>query len=377
MRTLVVGAGPAGLGLALEQARAGADVTVVEQRLPGEDPGWGVTLRDRAFDAVGLGDMEGGVALKGRRLVMDGEIAVDLPNPAAGHLVTMARATFLGHMRERCEAAGVRFRFGVDGASLPDDVLDRYDLVVGADGVHSAIRNRFADAFRPTIGRGESWFAWLGTPALFDKLTVLVRTGDLPLLGWAYRYAPDRSTLIVEVTDPTFHAHIENRPHREVVERLEVELAAELGGEPILMDAGMRWRRFPMLACATTVWRNVVLLGDAAHTAHYSQGFGTLLALDDAVTLATTLREAPDIQTALARYQGIQGPKIREHQETCTTSMRWAEAMARAASVADRRGLDALIAKRWPDNAVTAGPLEERMVPTANVPRPRTPVTAG
>jgi len=360
MHILVLGAGPAGMAfaIAMKQHDPSHQITVVDRRGPADTPGWGVTLRDNAFGFVlGEGFSEG-VAMKGRAMWLRGKKIIDLPNPPIGHLVTMARSTFLDALQARAEALGVDFRWQTDGRSFPDSVLDDHDLVVAADGASSPSRARFAEVFEPQSFPGENWFAWLGTSCPFPKLSILVRDAGLPSLAWGYSYAPGHSTLIVEVTAATHEAQgLADLSAAQTCERLSDHFAEELQGHSVQADGAFRWRRYPNLINKRLVHRNLVLIGDAAHTTHFSQGFGTIFALDDAKALADALAES-SIPEALASYEAGQQPKIAAYGDTCTQSMRWAEAMTQATDAADEAALRQLIDARWPDNAVVAGPMD-------------------
>lgn len=356
MDILVVGAGPAGLAFAIAHAQrsGGPRITVVDRRSLDASTGFGVTLRSGAFESVGLGTLVTGPALEGRALWYRGDQIVDLPNPDAGHLVTVARDELVGALRRRAEALGVTLRFGVEGKVLP---LEDYDLVVAADGSSSALRARFAEVFRPTVEDGGNVFAWLGTTRVFRKLSVLLRDDDVPLLAWAYQYAEHRSTLIVEVSADTFARSAIDTDTASKVEHL---LGAELDGHRVLTGPGPRWQRFPNLRCARLVHDNVVLVGDAAHTTHFSQGFGTLFALDDANVLAESIAGSGSLSDALQTYEQTQQPKVEAYQATCTESMRWGESVTRALDARDDATVRQLVRARWPDNTVTPGPLDAR-----------------
>ncbi len=350
---VVVGAGPAGLAFAISLARAGAGhrITVVDRRAVGDVHGYGVTLRAPSLAPLELGPLIQGPALEGRALWFRGAPLVDLPNPAAGHLVAMSRGELIRALVRRAEGLGVSLRW-----QTPADRVDpaEHDLVVAADGASSALRERLATTFAPSVTYGANHFAWLGTSRVFRKLTIMVRDEDVPMLAWAYQYAEDRSTLIVEVSQATFGRV---QPTPADVARI---LAQELEGHPVLGSPGSVWPRFPTVRCAELVHENVVLIGDAAHTTHYSQGFGTLFAFDDAQVLSQALLEAPSIDEALSRYAHTQQPKVAEFQDTSTQSMHWAEAVVRAADVRDEAAIRAQVALRWPENAVTPGPLDPR-----------------
>jgi len=350
---VVVGAGPAGLAFAIARAASvpGDCITVVDRRPAGARPGFGITLRSGAFEALGIGDLLQGPALQGRALWYRGVRVIDLPNPDQGQLVTMARSSLVEALVRRAVALGVDVRWEVDAADI---ALEGYDLVVGADGASSPLRARLAEHFRPVVEEGQNWFAWLGTTRLFPKLTIAMHDEEIPLLAWAYQYAEDRSTLIVERSTDSFAP-----PMADALETLSRVLRPELEGHPVLAaGSAPRWRRFPTVRCERLVHDNVVLIGDAAHTTHFSQGFGTLFALDDAHTLCRSLEERGSPADAARAYEATQQPKIEAYQATCAQSMRWGESVTRALDAADDEAVRELVEARWPDNAVTPAPLD-------------------
>jgi anthraniloyl-CoA monooxygenase len=360
MRALIVGAGPAGLSLATLLAETGhwVEVTIVERNTPDESTGWGVTLRSNALSFLGLGDAVAMPRLQGRALYYRGERVVDLPNPPDVHLATVSRAELLRALRERSTKAGVQLRFGIDGSSLSDLELAGYDLVVAADGASSAVRQRFPEAFQPRVIPGRNRYAWLATPALFRKLTILVRDEDVPLLAWVYQYSETLSTLIIECADATYErSSLFKLSPEACCAALARIFQRELGGQPVLSLPSMRWQHFPILSCRRLVHQNLVLVGDSAHTTHYSQGFGTMFAFDDALTLHTALAGTTDIRQGLAAYEAAQQPKIENYQQISVKSMQWAETMVDAAVHRDEGKVFELIAARWPNNAVTDSPM--------------------
>ena len=361
MKILVVGAGPAGLSFAtlMAEAERRAQVTVIERGAASEEPGWGVTLRDNALSFLGLGDPSAMKALEGRAFFHRGERVVDLPNPAT-HLVTVSRAELTRILGERSARAGVDIVYETDGATLSDADLARYDVVVGADGANSGIRRRFAEAFGPTATQGDNEYAWLATPATFSKLTILLRDEEVPLLAWAYGYSENRSTFIVECSAAAFASETSFRgPADGCCRRIAEVFESELGGQPVLHGPAFRWQRFAMISCQRLAHRNVALVGDAAHTTHFSQGFGTMFAFDDAIALHAALMSAPDTAHALESYEASQRPKIENFQATSAKSMRWAEQMVAAGARRDDRAVRDLIAARWSNNEVTQGPLDD------------------
>jgi 2-polyprenyl-6-methoxyphenol hydroxylase-like FAD-dependent oxidoreductase len=359
MKVLIVGAGPAGLSLATLLAEGGRCRTIdlVERTASDEAVGAGITLRNDSLSFLGLGESLPVRRLQGRSLWYRGTRVVDLPYPPGIHLVTTSRTELLRALRRRCHDAGVEVAFGTDGARTADARLATYDLVVAADGARSALRQRHQSAFGVTARAGLNRYAWFRTQAPASSLSIFVGDAATPLIGWAYESSADLSTLIVECGDSTFRklemasmcAGLCGRMIARAFER-------ELDGEAVVADTPFRWRRFTGLTCRRLFHDNLVLIGDAAHTTHFSQGFGTAFAFDDAVALAAALASASDLSAALQMYESSQQPKIHLFQKTATHSMEWAESLARAAEDGDEPSVHTLIAARWPNNEVTASP---------------------
>jgi anthraniloyl-CoA monooxygenase len=350
MRVLVVGAGPAGLSFAILMAEAGRcrEITVIERNAASENPGWGVTLESDALPLLGFGDALSNEKLEGRAFWYRGERILDLPNPPGVPLVTVSRAELLRLLRQRCTKAGVQLMFDTDAAELTEADLERADLIVAADGANSSVRQRYVHAFAPAVARGRNCYAWLATPKAFHKLTILVRNEKLPLLAWGYKYSDRMSTLIVECTEQTFKRPTISQTSAEMCCAAIAEtFARELDGHPVLSGTALRWQRFRAASCRRLFHRNVVLIGDAAHTTHFSNGFGTMCALDDALALHIALGDTTNITCALEAYEASQQPKIERFQATSMASMQWAEAMIDAAEDQHDGKVRELIAARW------------------------------
>jgi anthraniloyl-CoA monooxygenase len=359
LKILIIGAGPAGLSFAalMGGARRRHSITVLERQAADTTPGWGITLRDHALPFLGLDSRIVTESLNGRALRRGADLLVDLPNPPDVHLVTFPRATLIAALADVCRSRQVLLRFGVDAHSLSDDDLGGYDVVVAADGARSTIRQRYAHAFKPTIAEGRNWFTWLGSDASFDKLTVLLSEGDPTLLGWAYRYSPDRSTFIVECTEPTYQRmRFSEKPVTETCAAIGRAFKPGLNGRSILAAASIQWQRYPVLSCERLTHQNVVLIGDASHTTHFSQGFGTMFAFDDALGLHNALEHESRVEEALASYQSTQRLKIAQFQSTAGQSMHWSERLLDSAERGDEAATQELIAARWRNNAVTTSP---------------------
>ncbi len=218
---------------------------------------------------------------------------------------------------------GVELRFShrLDGL---DEIENETDLVIGADGLNSLVRRSDEAAFAPTIDYFSNHFAWFGTPRSFDTLTqTFIRDQQGVLNAHHYRYAPQMSTFIVESDHDSFVAHGFAEMDESESARACAELFSEtLQGAPLLAN-NSTWRRFPRLWCENWVSRKRVILGDAAHTAHFSIGSGTRLALEDAIALVKALDENNDLEEALVDFQQQRQPIARKLVDAANTSARW------------------------------------------------------
>jgi len=360
MKILIVGAGPAGLSFAalMLEADRSHSITILERNPAERTPGWGITLRDHALSFLRLDPRLATQSLDGRALRYRGELTIDLPNPPGVCLVTFPRAALIAALADACCDRGVHVTFGVDAALLSENDLAGYDLVVASDGAHSAIRHRYAVMFKPAVMQGRNRYAWLGAATPFDKLTILLTDESAPLLAWAYKYTSDRSTFIVECTEQTYErSGLGGRSAHDACAMIDDAFAPVLQGQPVLAGRSIQWQSYRTISCEKLTYRNIVLLGDAAHTTHFSQGFGTMFAFDDALSLQTAFESGRDVAEALATYESMQRPKVAEFQATAAISMQWSERLLESAENRNEALTRELIAARWPHNEVTASPL--------------------
>ena len=329
MRIAVVGAGPAGLYFATlwRKRHPGDEVTVYEQNPAGATFGFGVVFSDRAPDFLRADDPETADLITPRMEtwqditpVHRGErIAIDGVGFSA-----IGRLAFLRLLEARARAVGVEPRYG---APVRLDALGGFDLVVGADGVNSTVRGALAAELGTALSHLANRFVWYGTTKRFETLSqTFVETGLGTFNAHHYRYAPGMSTFIVECDPETWtRAGFDRTGPEETRAICEAAFADTLEGHALVSNKSV-WRAFPFVANARWSQGNRVLIGDALHTAHFSIGSGTRLALEDAIALAAALAEAPnDLREGLARYEAARRPVADKLVAASRASAAWYE----------------------------------------------------
>jgi 2-polyprenyl-6-methoxyphenol hydroxylase-like FAD-dependent oxidoreductase len=287
MRVSVVGAGPAGLffSLLLKRRRPDADITVCEQNPRDATFGFGVVFSRGALEFLARDEPHMHARLTGameswpmQRIVHRG-VAVDIDGNGFSAL---GRLRLIQILAEECEKAGVKIEFHTALDALPPG-----DWVVGADGVNSKVRTLLEGQFRPRVEMLTNKFVWYGTPQPFDCLTLTFRESEHgAFVAHHYRYSPQMSTFIVECDEATWRrAGLDRMGDAESRAYCERVFAADLGGKPLVSNKSA-WRNFPLLTNERWIAGNVVLIGDALRTGHFSIGSGTRLAFDDAIALA-------------------------------------------------------------------------------------------
>jgi anthraniloyl-CoA monooxygenase len=351
MRILSIGGGPAGLYFALLAKRADPRhaIRVIERNRPYDTFGWGVVFSDQT-----LGNLEAADPESAREIVGAFNHWDDIDVHFKGRTITsgghgfcgIGRKRLLNILQRRCEALGVELVFEKDVADDQQAAREfGADLVIAADGINSRIRTRYAETFRPDIDTRRCRFVWLGTKKLFPAFTfAFEKTEHDWFQAHAYQYDGDTSTFIVETPEENWkRAGLDRMSQEDGIAFCERLFAKYLDGHTLMSNAAhLRgsaiWIRFPRVICASWIHWNtldgrrvpVVLLGDAAHTAHFSVGSGTKLAFEDGIALARALAAQPDdLPAALARYEAERSVEVLKIQNAARNSTEWFENVER------------------------------------------------
>ncbi len=344
MRIAIIGGGPGGLYCAALLRRLDQDheITVWERNAPDDTFGFGVVFSDETLGGIELADPTVFAAMR-RELARWDDIDVRFRGTittSGGHgFSAMSRRALLGILQRRCAELGIPVCYRTPAPAL-DTLRAQHDLVIAGDGANSAVRGQCAEAFGAAVQWGRSRYMWLGTDLVFEAFTFDVREtphGVVQLHGYPYRH--DASTMIVEM-----HEEVWQRGFAPIAanglgpgQNDEASIAAiadcfaDLLGGAALHGNNSRWLAFPTVR--TKTWRQrasagrgaVVLLGDAAHTAHFSIGSGTKLAMEDALALAAGLHVQPDLDRALAGYEAERRPVVESTQRAAQASREWFE----------------------------------------------------
>jgi anthraniloyl-CoA monooxygenase len=340
MRVAIAGGGPGGLYAAISlKARDPSHQIIVFERNRADDTfGWGVVLSEETLGNLAANDPESAAAIREHFAYWD-DVAVvrgDSRVVSSGHgFCGIGRKRLLLILQERAQALGVELRFEAEIEDVAALMAD-HDLVIAADGLNSRARAAFADVFRPEIDVRPNKFVWLGTHQKFDDAFTFIFE-ETPH-GWvwahAYQFDADTATFIVESTEATWDRFgFGDMTRDESIATCERIFAAHLDGHKLISNAGhlrgSAWINFPRVLCERWHHHNLVLLGDAAASAHFSIGSGTKLALESAVALADEVSQAPDLATAFARYEDARRIEVLRLQSAARNSAEWFEQVER------------------------------------------------
>ena len=334
MKIVCIGGGPAGLYFALlyKKARPDADITVLERNADGVTFGWGVVFSDETLSYLEENDPPTHQAITKSFAHWT---AIDIFYKGVclrsdGHGFSgIARKELLQILQDRCRELGVKLQFGVE----VDDYVEHTrgaDLVIAGDGVKSKIRERHAATFKPTIELRKARYIWLGTKKKFDAFTFYFEENEHGMFQvHAYRFDDDTSTFIVECDEASFYAAgLDKMSTEESIAYCEKLFAKHLQGEKLLANRSM-WVQFPNIKNECWSHENVVLMGDAAHTAHFSIGSGTKLAMEDSIALCKALLATSAVGPALQLYETERRPIVERIQKAAQDSLVWFENVKR------------------------------------------------
>ncbi len=333
MKIVILGAGPAGLyaALLIKKAHPTHDITIIERNPANVTYGWGVVFSDRTLASFQRADYRSYEQITSRFVIWD---AIDVHYRdeiirCGGHVIaSISRKDLLNILQRRCEEVGITLIFNKEIHNFAD--LGGYDLLIASDGLNSTVRKIHASHFKPSVEPGQARYIWLGAQKVLDAFTFIFRENEHGLFQvHAYPFSGTTSTFIVECDEATWlKAGLNEANEEQSLAYCQHLFAPDLGGAPLLSN-NSRWMNFPTLKTKAWHYQNMVLLGDAVHTAHFSIGSGTKLAMEDAIALATALEQQADIENALNEYELERKPVVEIFQNAAQVSQAYFETIKR------------------------------------------------
>ena len=329
MRILIIGGGPGGLysALLLKKDDPSRDITLLDRNPPAATYGWGIVFSEQTLASVEQADPASYHDITNRFVKWD---AIDVHCRgqvvrSGGHVFAgISRGRFLRILQQHCQKAGVQMLFQTEARDLSD--YPDYDLIVGADGFTSLVRRTYEHIFQPSLVVESAKYIWLGTRYVFEAFTFLFHRNEHGLFqAHCYPFDSHTSTVIVECDEATWRrAGLDQATEAGSLAYCERLFGDMLGGYPLLSNRST-WINFVTVKNKTWHYRNTVLLGDSVHTAHFSVGSGTKMAMEDAITLARVLRQHDDIESALADYESERKPYVERIQRAAQQSRTYFE----------------------------------------------------
>ena len=339
MKIVCIGGGPAGLyfSILMKKAFPESEIIVHERNRANDTFGWGVVFSDETLGGFGEADPETYAEIQ-RNFAYWSDIEnyyADTCVRSTGHgFCGLARKKLLEIFHERCRELGVQLEF--ESEIEDDESLGDVDLILASDGLNSVIREKYAADFRPSIDWRRCKFAWFGTTKPLDAFTFVFLENEAGLFqvhAYPFQVGDNpMSTWIVECHEDVWRraGFSDDTTEEEAVAYFEALFADYLDGHPLLTNRSL-WRTFPTVKCETWHRGNIVLMGDSAHTAHFSIGSGTKLAMEDAIALVDAFKQVgtEDVPRALQHYEDARWVEVVKTQKAAQTSLEWFENTAR------------------------------------------------
>src|SRR6185369_12133521 len=330
MKINIIGGGPAGMYFAIlmKKADPGHEITVYERNGPDDTFGWGVVFSGKTLANLRAADEESHAEITRAFAAWDNVDVVHRQEKISIHgnsFSGIARLQLLKILQRRCEQLGAQLRFRNEVPDL-DSLRVNCDLLVGADGVNSTARRQYSNHFQPTLDMRPNRYIWFGTHQLFHGLTLTFRENSAGVFAaHSYKFSPTTSTFIVECDPGTWsNAGFEQMSSEETLDYVGEVFAQDLNGHKLLSN-NSKWINFLLVKNRRWYFENVALIGDALHTAHFSIGSGTKLAMEDAIALAESFQQTASVSDALAHFEKTRRPVIEDYQAAAFESMRWFE----------------------------------------------------
>lgn len=335
MKVIIVGGGPAGLysGLLLKKANPARDITIIERNPRNATYGWGVVFSDRTLTSFREADYKTYKEITDQFVIWS---AIDICYQGKlmrcdGHTFSgLARKRLLNIFQDRCEELGVKLKFETEVEVDDLRQFADYDLIVAADGINSKFRQTYADVFKPNLEEGRAKYIWYGTDRVFDSFTFIFRENEHGLFqAHCYPFDGTTGTFIIECSEETWQqAGLDRAGEAESIAYCEKLFADDLRGHHLLSN-NSKWINFVRVKNKKWHHQNLVLIGDAVHTAHFSIGSGTKLAMEDAIAFANAFETHSDIETALNEYELERRPIVEALQRAALESQTYFENVSR------------------------------------------------
>lgn len=327
MRIIIIGGGPAGLYFAIlmKKLDPAHQITIFERDGPHDTFGWGIVFSDRTFSYLKDNDYESYAGITGSCEIWDNVDVVHKNQKISiggNRFSGIGRLRFLNILHQRCRELGVDVRFHTNVTDV-SELVKECDLLVGADGANSLVRRTYSDYFQPSLDMRKNKYIWLGTNQLFHGLTLTFREQEAGLfIAHSYKFNKTTSTFIVECDEETWRkAGFDKKSDDETCQYLAEVFKDDLDGRPLLSNNFVKWLNFVLVRNKHWSHQNVVLLGDALHTAHFSIGSGTKLALEDAIALAKCFAAHKEVDVALSEFENVRKPIVEEYQDAAYASL--------------------------------------------------------